>query len=191
MRAIFRASFAARAEPVQLQWQNLWVKWNTHGGRYTTWHRLNRGRICCARSGPDTHPRTPSIARLIYRLRPRAPCEDSVRSGQAPTATESNNIQSNLISGRTPPLSHPLVERLPMPVWSVGSCARTPPPQWSRGLFVRNALISEAEAATHSLHIVPPPDDQGGHAAAGGVRRLLFLARTLARGSLIEMIFVP
>ena len=26
MRAIFRASFAARAEPVQLQWQNLWVK---------------------------------------------------------------------------------------------------------------------------------------------------------------------
>jgi hypothetical protein len=26
MCAIFRASFAARAEPVQLQWQNLWVK---------------------------------------------------------------------------------------------------------------------------------------------------------------------
>src|SRR5882762_2921078 len=79
-----------------------------------------------------------------------------------------------------------------MDCWFMGADGPYPP-QWSRrrGLFVRNELISEAEAATHSLHIVPPPDDPGGHAAAGCVRRLLFLARTLARGSLIEMIFVP
>jgi hypothetical protein len=45
--------------------------------------------------------------------------------GQVTAATESNSIQSDLISGRIPPLSHPLVERLPVPGWSVGSCART------------------------------------------------------------------
>ena len=45
--------------------------------------------------------------------------------GQATAATESNNIQSGLISGRTPLLSHPLAERLPVPVGTVGSSART------------------------------------------------------------------
>jgi hypothetical protein len=42
---------------------------------------------------------------------------------------------------------------------SVHARGRPYPPQWSRrrGLLVRNELISEAEAATHSLHIIPPP----------------------------------
>jgi hypothetical protein len=85
-----------------------------------------------------------------------------IRSGQGqPTAaTESNGIQFDRIYGPIPPLSI---------LWlSACRCqdgllvharGRPYPPQWSRrrGLLVRNELISEAEAPTHPLHIVPPP----------------------------------
>jgi hypothetical protein len=85
--------------------------------------------------------------------------------GQATAATESNSIQSDLISGRIPPLSHPQLSACRcQDGLLVHARGRLYPPQWSRrrGLLVRNELILEAEAATHPLHIVPPPMTRAG-----------------------------
>src|SRR5713226_811816 len=105
-----------------------------------------------------------ALKSVSVRLRPRAPCEIRSGQGQPTAATESNGIQSDRIYGPIPPLSILWLSACRCQDGLLVHARGRPYPQWSRrrGLLVRNELISEAEAPTHPLHIVPPPMTRAG-----------------------------